>query len=133
MKGKGSKKSSDKKGLKGLQTISGLLKSLRLQYEEKCKDDQSFAMPGIKQSIKEYEEKCEFLVKVSIHFFNAVTLHYMSLCPMYSFLSNLIIVCLMSCPLRRLSSQSVSAIVSIAQYKICIYQRTLYLGSTHET
>ena len=59
-----SKKSANKKGLKGLQTISALLKSLRIQYDVKCKDEQSFALPDVKNSIKEYEEKCEFLVKV---------------------------------------------------------------------
>ena len=61
---KDSKKSANKKGLKGLQTISALLKSLRIQYDVKCKDEQSFALADIKNSIKEYEEKCEFLVKV---------------------------------------------------------------------
>ncbi|CAB4018501.1 Hypothetical predicted protein, partial [Paramuricea clavata] len=60
---KDSKKSAEKKGLKGLQTISALLKSLRLQYEVKCNDEQSFVLPAVKNSIKEYEEKCEFLVK----------------------------------------------------------------------
>ena len=61
---KDSKKSANRKGLRGLQTISALLKSLRIQYDVKCKDEQSFALPDIKNSIKEYEEKCEFLVKV---------------------------------------------------------------------
>ncbi len=63
---KDSKKSATKKGLKGLQTISALLKSLRLQYEVKCKDEQSFALADVKNSIKEYEEKSEFLVKVRL-------------------------------------------------------------------
>jgi hypothetical protein len=63
---KDSKKSAEKKGLKGLQTISALLKSLRLQYEVKCNDEQSFVLPAVKNSIKEYEEKCEFLVKVRL-------------------------------------------------------------------
>ena len=63
---KDSKKAASKKGLKGLQTISALLKSLRSQYEIKCKDEESFALPAIKNSIKEYEEKSEFLVKVSL-------------------------------------------------------------------
>jgi hypothetical protein len=62
---KDSKKSAGKKGLKGLQTISALLKTLRTQYELKCKDEQSFVLPAIKNSIKEYEEKSEFLVKVA--------------------------------------------------------------------
>ena len=64
---KDSKKSASKKGLKGLQTISALLKSLRSQYEIKCKDEQSFALPAIKNSIKEYEEKSEFLVKFVLY------------------------------------------------------------------
>ena len=64
---KDSKKSANKKGLKGLQTISALLKSLRSQYEIKCKDEQSFALPALKNSIKEYEEKSEFLVKFVLY------------------------------------------------------------------
>lgn len=62
--GKQDSKKTDKKGLKGLQTISALLKNLRLQYDVKCKDEQSFPLPTVKNSIKEYEEKSEFLVKV---------------------------------------------------------------------
>ena len=66
-KAKGGKKDSkkkDKKGLKGLQTISELLKVLRIQYDAKCKDEQSFPLPTVRNSIKQYEEKSEFLVKV---------------------------------------------------------------------
>ncbi|XP_028402095.1 uncharacterized protein LOC114525069 isoform X2 [Dendronephthya gigantea] len=61
--GKQDSKKTEKKGLKGLQTISDLLKNLRLQYDVKCKDEKSFPLPTVKNSIKEYEEKSEFLVK----------------------------------------------------------------------
>lgn len=59
------KKKEEKKGLKGNQTISELLKSLRLQYDIKCKEEQSHPLPAVKNALKDFEEKSEFLVKVS--------------------------------------------------------------------
>lgn len=57
------KKKEEKKGLKGNQTISELLKSLRLQYDIKCKEEQSHPLPAVKNALKDFEEKSEFLVK----------------------------------------------------------------------
>lgn len=62
--GQGIKKSAAKKGLNGLQTISAIMKNLRLQYEAKCKDEKSFPLPAVKNSIREHEERSQLLVKV---------------------------------------------------------------------
>ena len=63
--GKGKKKKkSAKKGLLGLKSIAEVLKSVRQQYELKCKDFKSFAHPDVKKLINQYAEDNTLLVKV---------------------------------------------------------------------
>lgn len=59
------KRKQEKKTLKGNQTISELLKTVRQQYELKCKDEQSYPLPAVKNALKDFEEKSQLLVKVS--------------------------------------------------------------------
>lgn len=62
--GKGKKKKkSAKKGLVGLKSIAEVLKSVRQQYELKCKDFKSFAHPDVKKLINQYAEDNTLLVK----------------------------------------------------------------------
>ena len=63
-KKKSGKKSAKKQGLKGLQSIAELLKSLRQHYELKCKDFKSYAHPEVKKLINQYAEKNTLLAKV---------------------------------------------------------------------
>ncbi|XP_046852118.1 uncharacterized protein LOC124445436 isoform X2 [Xenia sp. Carnegie-2017] len=65
--GRGIKKSAAKKGLNGLQTISAMMKNLRLQYEAKCKDEKSYPLPAVKNSIREHEERSQLLVKFTLY------------------------------------------------------------------
>lgn len=58
-------KKSAKKGLKGLQSIADLLKSVRHQYEVKCKDFNSYVHPDVKKLINQYAESNSLLAKVS--------------------------------------------------------------------
>ena len=63
--GKGKKKKkSAKKGLLGLKSIAEVLKSVRQQYELKCKDFKSLAHPDVKKLINQYAEDNTLLVKV---------------------------------------------------------------------
>ncbi|CAH3158736.1 unnamed protein product [Pocillopora meandrina] len=56
-------KKSAKKGLKGLQSIADLLKSVRHQYEVKCKDFNSYVHPDVKKLINQYAESNSLLAK----------------------------------------------------------------------
>ena len=65
-KGKRKKKSAKKKGLKGLQTIADLLKSVRQQYELKSKDFNSYPHSDVKKLINQYADNNTLLAKVRI-------------------------------------------------------------------
>lgn len=65
IKKKAIRKKSAKKGLKGLQSIADLLKSVRHQYEVKCKDFNSYVHPDVKKLINQYAESNSLLAKVS--------------------------------------------------------------------
>ena len=66
-KGKRKKKSAKKKGLKGLQTIADLLKSVRQQYELKSKDFNSYPHSDVKKLINQYADNNTLLAKVRIY------------------------------------------------------------------
>ena len=63
-KKKGRKKSA-RKGLKGLQSIAEVLKSVRQQYEVKSKDFNSYPHPDVKKLINQYADNNILLAKVS--------------------------------------------------------------------
>lgn len=63
-KKKKSGKKKEKKGLKGLQSIAEVLKSVRQQYELKCKDFKSVAHPEVKKLLNQYAENNTLLAKV---------------------------------------------------------------------
>ncbi|XP_078379074.1 uncharacterized protein LOC144662188 [Oculina patagonica] len=60
---KKSGKKSAKKGLKGLQSIAELLKSIKLQYELKSNDFNSYVHPDVKKLINQYAENNTLLAK----------------------------------------------------------------------
>ena len=64
-KKKKSAKKSAKKGLKGLQSIAEVLKTVRQQYELKCKEFNSYPHPDVKKLINQYAENNALLTKVS--------------------------------------------------------------------
>lgn len=61
---KKSGKKSAKKGLKGLQSIAELLKSVKHQYELKSNDFNSYVHPDVKKLINQYAENNTLLAKV---------------------------------------------------------------------
>ena len=61
---KKSGKKSAKKGLKGLQSIAEVLKSVRHQYELKSNDFNSYVHPDVKKLINQYAENNTLLAKV---------------------------------------------------------------------
>lgn len=65
-KKKKSGKKSAKKGLKGLQSIAEVLKSVRQQYELKSNEFNSYVHPDVKKLINQYAENNTLLAKVSI-------------------------------------------------------------------
>jgi len=73
-KKKKSGKKSAKKGLKGLQSIAEVLKSVRHQYELKSSEFNSYVHPDVKKLINQYVENNTLLAKVSK--VNQSLLHY---------------------------------------------------------
>ena len=71
-KKKKSGKKSAKKGLKGLQSIAELLKSVRHQYELKSSEFNSYVHPDVKKLINQYAENNTLLAKVSKHAWPAI-------------------------------------------------------------
>lgn len=65
-KNKKSGKKSAKKGLKGLQSIAEVLKSVRHQYELKSSEFNSYVHPDVKKLINQYAENNTLLAKVSM-------------------------------------------------------------------
>ena len=65
-KKKKSDKKSAKKGLKGLQSIAEVLKSVRQQYELKSSEFKSYVHPDVKKLINHYAENNTLLAKVSM-------------------------------------------------------------------
>lgn len=63
---KKSGKKSAKKGLKGLQSIAEVLKSVRHQYELKSSEFNSYVHPDVKKLINQYAENSTLLAKVSM-------------------------------------------------------------------
>lgn len=58
------KKKKEKKGLKGLLSIAELLKSVRQQYELRCKETKSYAHPDVRKLLNQYGEDNTLLAKV---------------------------------------------------------------------